>query len=129
MILLAASKGLDQTARMRKLIWSFAVRICQKKRFRMTRPTYRLVNVMHSFCTIFVGDCGTLSAPEHGTVTYSDGTSFESVARYSCHPDYILSYPASRTCLSNGRWSEDAPTCDPIGMLLSTSMGKDSLRF
>ena len=30
MILLADSEGPDQTARMRRLIWAFAVRICTK---------------------------------------------------------------------------------------------------
>ena len=38
MILLADSEGPDQTARMRSLIWAFAVRIYLKTRFRMTRP-------------------------------------------------------------------------------------------
>ena len=38
MILLADSGGPDQTARMRRLIWAFAVRICTKARFRMARP-------------------------------------------------------------------------------------------
>ena len=33
MILLADSKGPDQTAQMRSLIWAFAVRICQKNMF------------------------------------------------------------------------------------------------
>ena len=34
MILLADSEGPDQTARMRRLIWAFAVRKCPKARFR-----------------------------------------------------------------------------------------------
>ena len=34
----ADSEGPDQTARMRRLIWAFAVRICPKTRFRMARP-------------------------------------------------------------------------------------------
>ena len=37
MILLADSEGPDQTARMRRLIWAFAVRICPKTRFRVAR--------------------------------------------------------------------------------------------
>ena len=36
-ILLADSEGPDQTARMRRLIWAFAVRICTKTSFRMAR--------------------------------------------------------------------------------------------
>ena len=38
MILLANSEGPDQTARMRRLIWAFAVRVCPKTRFRMAMP-------------------------------------------------------------------------------------------
>ena len=38
MILLADSEGPDQTARMRRLIWAFPVRLCPKARFRMARP-------------------------------------------------------------------------------------------
>ena len=39
MILLADSEGPDQTARMRRLIWAFAVRICSKTHFRMAWTT------------------------------------------------------------------------------------------
>ena len=42
MILLADSEGPDQTARMRRLIWAFAVRICPETRFRMARPIYSI---------------------------------------------------------------------------------------
>ena len=38
MILLADSGGPDQTARMRRLIWAFAIRLCPKACFRMARP-------------------------------------------------------------------------------------------
>ena len=37
-ILLANNRHPDLTARMRWLIWTFAVRICQRKRFCMARP-------------------------------------------------------------------------------------------
>ena len=43
MILLAASGGPGQTARMRRLIWAFAVSICSKISFRMARPIRRLI--------------------------------------------------------------------------------------
>ena len=39
MILLEDSEGLDQTARMRRLVWAFAVRIYSKTRFRMAWTT------------------------------------------------------------------------------------------
>ena len=38
MILFADSEGPDQTARMRRLIWAFAVRIQSKTHFRMAQP-------------------------------------------------------------------------------------------
>ena len=42
MILLADSESPDQTARMRRLIWTFAVRICPKTRFGMARPIFEI---------------------------------------------------------------------------------------
>ena len=42
-ILLADSEGPDQTARMRRLIRAFALRICLSTRFRLTPPTYSMV--------------------------------------------------------------------------------------
>ena len=43
MIILTDSKGPDQTARMRRLIWAFTVRICPKTRFRMARLIYMII--------------------------------------------------------------------------------------
>ena len=40
MILLTDREGPDQTARMRRLIWAFAVRICLKTRFRIAGPIF-----------------------------------------------------------------------------------------
>ena len=40
MILFADSKGPDQTARMRRLIWAFSVRICPKARFCIALPIW-----------------------------------------------------------------------------------------
>ena len=42
MIVLADREGHDQTARMRRLIWAFAVRIWPKAGFRMLRPIYKV---------------------------------------------------------------------------------------
>ena len=44
-MLLAYNEGPDQTARMRRLIWAFAVCICPKTRFRMARPNYKIVDL------------------------------------------------------------------------------------
>ena len=40
MILLADSEGPDQTVRMHRLIWAFAVYICPKTHFPMPQPKY-----------------------------------------------------------------------------------------
>ena len=45
MILLADNEGPDQTARMRRLIWAFAVRICPQTRFHIAQP----INVNPNF--------------------------------------------------------------------------------
>ena len=42
MILLADSEGPNHTVRMHRLIWDFAVRICQNTRFRMARPIFQI---------------------------------------------------------------------------------------
>ena len=42
MILIADREGPDQTARMRRLIWVFAVCICPQIRFRLARPIWFL---------------------------------------------------------------------------------------
>ena len=47
MILLADSEGPDQTARMRRLIWAFAFRICPKTRLCMTQPKCKRRTAVH----------------------------------------------------------------------------------
>ena len=42
MILFADGEGPDQTARMRRLMWASAVRICRIKRFCMEQPILRI---------------------------------------------------------------------------------------
>ena len=52
MILFADGEGPDQTARMRSLIWAFAVRICPKIRFRIARPIHLRLAV---YCNVYNG--------------------------------------------------------------------------
>ena len=61
----------------------------------------------------FVVDCGKLNDPANGGVTTIGGTTFESLASYSCNDGYILSYPVGRTCLSTCQWSGEEPRCEP----------------
>ena len=43
MILLEDNEGPDQTARMRRLIWAFVIRIYSQTRFRMAWLRYRFI--------------------------------------------------------------------------------------
>jgi hypothetical protein len=58
-------------------------------------------------------DCGTVAAPQHGTVATPGGTTFGQVADYACSSGYGLVGFASRVCAADGNWSDSAPTCEP----------------
>ena len=49
MILLADSEGPGQTAWIRRLIWAFAVSICQKTPFHMGWPIYEKSNMSFDY--------------------------------------------------------------------------------
>ncbi|MDB5218181.1 MAG: hypothetical protein JWO86_6108 [Myxococcaceae bacterium] len=51
-----------------------------------------------------------LSAPAHGTVSATSGTSGD-VRTYSCNTGYTLTGSATTTCQANHTWSNPAPTC------------------
>ena len=75
----------------------------------------------------FLADCGSLQDPDHGMVHTTDGTKLESIATYTCDGGYVLTYPASRVCLDDCKWSGVAPTCEPIGkywILTSTTLSQ-----
>ena len=55
-------------------------------------------------------DCGDLTDPDNGAVSLS-GTTYNSVATYSCDSGYVLMGDDMRTCLDTGVWSGSAPTC------------------
>ena len=57
-----------------------------------------------------VFDCGSLSDPEFGEVTFSSTTE-GSVATYSCFTGYVLKGVESRTCTADG-WSGSEPSCE-----------------
>ena len=44
-------------------------------------------------------------------VSVSSGTTYESVATYSCNTGYIRRGDDMRTCESSGDWSGSEPTC------------------
>lgn len=57
-------------------------------------------------------DCGILIAPKNGDIDFSLGTSYGSVATYSCVPPFQLDGSPTRVCLNNGQWSGVAPSCE-----------------
>ena len=59
-------------------------------------------------------DCGTLTAPANGQVTYSGRTTFGHTATYSCDTGYDVIGGTTRMCQvegTTGVWSGSAPTC------------------
>ena len=54
--------------------------------------------------------CAELQDPANGQVTMS-GTTFRSLAIYTCNPGFSLVGIATRTCEASGQWSRQPPTC------------------
>ena len=63
--------------------------------------------------TFTVVDCGTLNDPSNGQVTLN-GTTFWSVATYTCDPGFNIVGDMKRICQANGTWSGNEPTCEGI---------------
>ena len=63
-------------------------------------------------------DCGDAPGISHGEVTLGSST-FGSTATYSCDSGYELKGSSTRTCGSNGQWSNEAPTCECKQNLIS----------
>jgi CUB/sushi domain-containing protein len=57
--------------------------------------------------------CGSLTHPDNGRVEYSDSI-VGSVAVYYCDNSYAINGLRTRACQSNGQWTGQTPTCDPI---------------
>ena len=58
-----------------------------------------------------VVDCGSPSLPANGQVQTKSGTTFGSIATYTCDTGYALSNSSSRTCGASGKWSPSEPSC------------------
>ena len=62
-------------------------------------------------------DCGNLTAPEGGQVTFTPGvvmtleTGLDAVATYTCSVGYNLVGEALRTCQTNEQWDGTEPNC------------------
>ena len=62
-------------------------------------------------------DCGTLTTPANGQVSYSGRTTFGHTATYSCHTGYNLRGESTRTCQTTKLWSRSEPTCSRMSLL------------
>ena len=55
--------------------------------------------------------CSSLNDPDNGQVDTSSGTTFGSVATFSCDTGYKLSHQQEVVCGANGMWSPASPSC------------------
>ncbi len=55
--------------------------------------------------------CEKLSDPKNGSVKQR-GVLYDAKAIYSCDEGYILTGTKVRVCQRNGKFSDDAPTCE-----------------
>ena len=65
-----------------------------------------------------LSDCGNLTAPDDGSMTYSSGTTFQSVTTFDCDTGYTLDGDSTRTCQANATWSNSTPSCKINGKAL-----------
>lgn len=59
---------------------------------------------------VIIVDCGDLASPDNGVVSF-DNTVEGYVATYQCDNEFFVSGASSRTCGSDGMWSDEAPVC------------------
>ena len=73
--------------------------------------------------TIFltVVRCGPLTNPTNGQVDTPSGTTFGSVATFSCNTGYIMSHQQVVMCGADRMWTPASPSClgEIIDLLLS----------
>ena len=65
-------------------------------------------------------DCGDLTNPANGHVSYTAETTYMTgqLATYICNTGYNLVGNSTRTCLARGVWSGNTPTCQGVLLLL-----------
>ncbi len=61
---------------------------------------------------ITVVDCGHPFVSSNGEVSWPTGTTFSSVAFYSCHSCYRRVGVSVRICAGKGLWIPAPPTCE-----------------
>ena len=67
--------------------------------------------------------CPELSHPENGQVMWT-GLTPGSTATYTCDVGFELNGAQTRTCQSDGTWSDDPPTCDRKYLCSNTALNK-----
>ena len=73
---------------------------------------YKCTQSVTWHCIHTVVDCGQPQPLNNGQINTSSGTTYLSVATYSCAKGYWLNGPTTRTCTVAGIWSHTTPSCD-----------------
>ncbi|XP_053408490.1 sushi, von Willebrand factor type A, EGF and pentraxin domain-containing protein 1-like isoform X2 [Mercenaria mercenaria] len=58
-----------------------------------------------------IKNCGNLTDPPNGTVDLSNGTTYQSVGKYSCNIGYTLQGDNSTICTETGKWKTHDVEC------------------
>ena len=64
-----------------------------------------------------VTDCGIISGPGNGSVDTSSGTTYLSVAIFSCDLGYTMIGDATSTCQATELWNNAPPLCEINGQV------------
>ena len=73
--------------------------------------------MLSSDCLCLVADCGSLIAPQNGSVDHPKTVSvyssmiFVATATFSCQSGFVLSGESELSCLESGLWSGSSPEC------------------
>ena len=73
--------------------------------------------LLSSDCLCLVADCGSLVAPQNGSVDHPKTVSvyssmiFVATATFSCQSGFVLSGESELSCLKSGLWSGSSPEC------------------
>ena len=63
-----------------------------------------------SFFTLAIR-CATIGSPGDGSVSFSNGYNYGSVATYVCRSSFALLGVNERTCGGDGKWTGQPPRC------------------
>ncbi len=90
-------------------MWSLSEPVCEGECCIIEKSYTVYIYVLNLYIAV---DCGSLTDPENGQVNTSSGTTIGSTASYSCNNGYTLNGDNTRTCESNGVWSNSQPSCN-----------------